>query len=74
MEKTELESTNRLLRVMIALLLRRKEDAPASLKQQIEILHDLGLRPSEIAEILGRTSTHINKELSGLRKSRKRQE
>jgi hypothetical protein len=59
---------------MIALLVRRGEDAPASLKQQIEILHDLGLRPAEIAEILGRTNTYINKELSGLRKSRRRQE
>lgn len=38
------------------------------LKQQIETLNGLGLRPIEIAEILGKTSTHINKELSGLRK------
>ncbi len=74
MEKNGLESTNRLLRVMIALLLRRKEESSPSLKQQIETLNDLGLRPAEIAEILGRTSTHINKELSGLRKSRKRQD
>ena len=59
---------------MIALLLRRQEEPPPPLKQQIEVLDDLGLRPSEIAEILGRSSTHINKELSGLRKSRKRKD
>jgi hypothetical protein len=74
MEKIELESTNRLLRVMIALLLRRQEEPAPPLKQQIEVLDNLGLRPSEIAEILGRTSTYVNKELSGLRKSRKRKE
>jgi hypothetical protein len=73
MEKIELESTNRLLRVMIALLLRQ-QDPPPPLKQQIEVLDDLDLRPSEIAEILGRSSSHINKELSGLRKSRKRKD
>jgi hypothetical protein len=74
MENIDLESTNRLLRVMIALLLRRPEEGVPSLKQQIAVLDDLGLRPSEIAEILGRTPTHINKELSGLRKGRKRQQ
>lgn len=74
MDKNGHESTNRLLRVMVALLLRRKDEQTPSLKRQIEILSDLGLRPSEIAEILGRTSTHINKELSGLRKSRKREQ
>jgi hypothetical protein len=73
MDKNGLESTNRLLRVIIALLLRRKDEQTQSLKQQIEILNDLGLRPSEIADILARTSTHINKELSGLRKSRKQE-
>lgn len=72
MDKNGLESTNRLLRVMIGLLIRRKEEQIPSIKQQIEVLSDLGLGPSEIAEILGRTSTHVNKELSGLRKERKR--
>ncbi|GMP01622.1 hypothetical protein TM239_29100 [Bradyrhizobium sp. TM239] len=62
-----LESTNRLLKVIIAVLIRGG-DNPMPLKQQIETLNGLGLRPIEIAEILGKTSTHINKELSGLRK------
>lgn len=69
MEKNTLESTNKLLKVMIALLLRGGEDSP-SLKEQIYILYDLGLKPLEIAEILGRPNTYINKELSGLRKSK----
>lgn len=73
MDDKTLESTNRLLRVMIALLLRGKEERTPTLKQQIEILNDLGLRPAEIAEILGRTGTYINKELSGLRKSRRQE-
>jgi hypothetical protein len=67
-----LESTNKLLGVVIALLLRQgKEEAP-SLKFQIETLSDLGLRPSEIALILGRTSTHVNKELTGIRKGKRK--
>ena len=70
MERNTLESTNKLLKVIIALLLREKVEQTLKLKQQIAILDDLGLRPSEIAEILGRTSTYINKELSGIRKSR----
>lgn len=65
-------STNKLLGVMIALLLRQNQDGPPSLKQQIETLNDLGLRPSEIASILGRSSTHVNKELTGIRKSKKK--
>ena len=62
-----MESTNRLLKVIIAVLIRGGEN-PMPLRQQIETLHGLGLRPIEIAEILGKTNTHINKELSGLRK------
>jgi hypothetical protein len=57
---------------MIALLLRQGQDGAPSLKQQIETLNDLGLRPSEIASILGRSSTHVNKELSGMRKAKKK--
>jgi hypothetical protein len=64
-------STDKLLRVIIALLLRQKEDQTMPLKRQIEILNDLGVRPVEIADILGRSATYINKELSGLRKNKK---
>jgi hypothetical protein len=66
-------STNKLLGVMIALLLRQGPDGPPSVKQQIETLSDLGLRPSEIASILGRSSTHVNKELTGIRKGRRKE-
>jgi DNA-binding CsgD family transcriptional regulator len=65
-----IESTNRLLRVIIAVLIRTGEN-PMSLREQIETLSSVGLRPVEIAEILGKTSSYINKELSGLRKRAK---
>jgi hypothetical protein len=71
MNKIELESTNRLLRVIVALLVRRKDEQILTLRQQIEILNDLGVKAAEIAEILGRTNTYISKELSGIRKSHK---
>jgi hypothetical protein len=74
MEKETIESTNKLLRVIIALILKRKDSDTFTLRQQIEILNDLGLKPLEIAEILGRSNTYINKEISGLRKSRKGKE
>ena len=72
MDPESLESTNRLLRVIIGVLVRAGDRQPA-LKEQIEMLSDLGLRPVEIAQILGKTSSHINKELSGVRKQRKRE-
>ena len=71
MASDSMESTNRLLKVIIAVLIRGGEKQ-MPLKQQIETLWSLGLRPVEIAEILGKTSTHINKELSGIRKQTKR--
>jgi hypothetical protein len=71
MAKNTLESTNRLLKVIVALLLRGKDEQALTLRQRIEILYDLGLKPVEIAEILGRTNIHVNKELTGIRKSRK---
>jgi hypothetical protein len=73
-EVTQSQSTDRLLRVIIALLLRQKEEQAVSLKRQIEILDDLGMRPVEIAETLGRTPTYVNKELAGIRKQKKKQE
>jgi len=71
MEKNIAESTNKLLRVIVALLLRGKDERSLTLRQQIEILSDLGVKPAEIAEILGKNSSYINKELSGIRKGRK---
>lgn len=71
---TDSTSTNKLLMVMIALLVRQKEEHSISLKRQVEILKDLGMRPVDIAETLGKTSTHINKELSGLRKNARRED
>jgi len=70
MNSDMMASTNRLLKVIIAVIIRGGEN-PMPLKRQIETLSDLGLRPVEIAEILGKTSTHINKELSSLRKRAK---
>ena len=69
MDKKTLESTNKLLKVIVALLLRQNEEQSTTLRQQIKILSDLGLKPAEIAEILGRSNTYISKELSGIRKS-----
>jgi hypothetical protein len=73
-DENSLELTNKLLKVIVALLLRRKEERVLTLRQQIEVLDDFGLKPAEIAGILGRTNTYINKELSGIRKSRKQEE
>jgi len=73
MDTNELESTNKLLKVMIALLLRMSnEEPPLNMRQRIEVLHKLGVKPVEIAEILGRTNSYVNKELSGIRASRKK--
>lgn len=66
------EPTDKLLRVIIALLLRGKSEQTPTLRQQIELLSRLGMKPTEISEILGKTSTHINTELSAIRKSAKK--
>ena len=72
MDSNALADTNKLLKVIVALLMRGGADQPMSLKQQIETLDALGLRPKDIAEILGKTGTHISKELSGIRKQKGR--
>ena len=70
-EKT-LQEINKLLKIIVALLVRsNKQDKIVSLRDQIGILSNLGLSPSDIAEILGRSGNYINKELSELRKINK---
>ncbi len=65
-----LNELNKRIGVMISLLLRivQQEKSSISLKDQVRILDNLNLRPRDIAAILGRTSSHINKELAGIRK------
>lgn len=67
MDADGLALTNRLLKVLIAILMKGGE-RQLPLKQQIEMLDSLGLKPKEIAEILGKTNTHVSKELTGIRK------
>lgn len=69
MEK-EIESTNQLLRIIISLLLEQSESFP-TLKQKVAFLDRAGMGPAEISRVLGRTTTHISKELAGLRKGNK---
>ena len=71
MEESELESTNRLPRVVIALLLRQGLEPLSTLRQQIEMLNGLGLGATEISKILGRSSTYVSKELAGIRKAKR---
>ena len=67
------QETNKLLKVIIALLVRSKShDKITSFREQISILSDIGLSPSDIAEILGRSGNYVNKELSELRKVNKK--
>ena len=71
--KSLIKSTNRLLRVMIALLVRRGErGVTINLREQISVLSNLGLKPKEIAEILGRKGLYVNKELSQLRRTKRK--
>jgi hypothetical protein len=74
MGKDEMESTNKLLKVIIALLLRKVEDDTLKLRDQIKILYNLEMKPSEIAEILGRSNIYVSKELSLIRKLKKAKE
>jgi hypothetical protein len=75
MEREEaITLVNKRLGVIIALLLRSVPDdgVTRSLRDQIQLLSELGLRPRDIAEILGRTQTYVNKELASLRKAKTR--
>jgi hypothetical protein len=67
----ENESTNQLLRVIIALLFEQSE-SHSTLKEKVAFLDRAGMGPTGIGKVLGRTTTHISKELAGLRKERKR--
>ena len=72
MAKDDIEFTNRLLKVMIALMLRGPEDTTPKLRQQVKTLWELGMKPIEISDILGKSSTYVSKELVSIRKESKK--
>ena len=71
-KETDIVELNKRLGIIIALLLKTipKSGDVISLRDQVQLLADLGVRPKDIAEILGRTQTYINKELASLRKGK----
>ena len=60
------------LDVIAALMLRLvpKNVEGLSLKEQIKLLSGLGVRPVEIAKIVGKSANHVNKELVAIRKEK----
>ncbi|KKR51736.1 MAG: hypothetical protein UT89_C0009G0003 [Parcubacteria group bacterium GW2011_GWE1_40_20] len=66
---------NKRMGVIISLLLRmvQQDKSSISLKDQVCILDNLGMRPRDIANILGRSQPHINKELTGIRKGKRKE-
>ena len=75
MSEADIREINERLGVIIALLAKAipKASDGIALREQIGLLSDLGMRPKDIAEILGRTQTYVGKELAGLRKGKDKQ-
>lgn len=73
MENELLENINRNLEVIIGLLLRSLPDSDAAhLRGRILMLNDMGMRPKDFARVLGKSTNHINVELSVARKPAKK--
>ncbi len=72
-EIEQLIELNKKIEVVIAVLLRllKKDHIGIALKDQISLLDGLGVRPIEIAEIVGKTQSHVSKELVAIRRSNK---
>lgn len=62
------------LDVLAALLLKLipKNTESLSLKEQISLLKELGVRPVDISKIIGRSQGYVNKELAGINKDKKK--
>lgn len=70
-ELVELRELNSNMQVAIALLLRliSRDNNSLPLKEQIAILDGLGVRPTEIATIVGKKPGHVSKELVAIRRA-----
>jgi hypothetical protein len=64
-ENELLENINRNLEVIVGLLLRSLPGSDAaSLRDRVLMLEAMGMRPKDMAKVLGKSANHINKELS----------
>jgi len=65
----ELKEISRRLGIVITLLLKLNQNTGEGMSQRALIaeLQKLGMRPVEIANIIGRTSSFVNKELATLK-------
>lgn len=73
MENEILQSINRNLEVIIGLLVRGMPDSDATgLRGRITMLNDMGMRPKDIARVLGKSTNHVNVELSAARNPKKK--
>ena len=70
--KELLQQLGQKLDVVAALLLRLipKNMENLTLKEQIKFLNGIGIRPMEISKIVGRSQSHVNKELVAIRKGK----
>ena len=65
----ETEEITRRLDAILNILLEsvERDTKKLSMARRVEILHTAGLRPSQIARILGKTSTYVNVELTRIK-------
>jgi hypothetical protein len=68
---TDQKELSKRLDALIYIMLNKTDGHLMLLKDQVSLLDGLKFRPMEIAGILGKTSTHINKELASIRKFKK---
>ena len=68
--KEILKELGQKLDIVAALLLKLvpKDIDGLSLKEQIKLLKGFGVRPVDMAKIIGKSQNHINKELVAIRK------
>jgi hypothetical protein len=71
-ESANLERLIKRVDVLISILFDTSnlEHKGIPMNKRIEILNSCGLRPVEIADILGKRQTYVNKELTRIRKSK----
>ena len=73
MENKLLEKINRNLEIVVGLLLRGlPESEKFQLRERILLLNNMGIRPTDIATVLGISKNHVNVELSQHRNPKKK--